>query len=255
MPKQQTSGQVPMYSQPYNNTYHSIAGVDIKAVLAGVTFANLQAISYSITREKAPIYTMGSVSCRGYARGKRGIAGSMVFVMFDSHAVLEAFRALTEDDEKYQFVSDNDESRPQLYTPKGNNISSGGQLSQSIINRDIAAAAQSGDVIATQAVSLNIEQPFDGNLDKGWSRTAPWYADQIPPFNTVLVGVNEMGYAVTMSFLGCEFLNEGYGISIDDLVSEKQMTYVCREIAPWQRVTGAKFQQSLGNKWRVPFSK
>ncbi len=49
------TGSVPIYDQPYTNSYHSISGVDIKAVFAGVTFGNLQAISYSITREKAPI--------------------------------------------------------------------------------------------------------------------------------------------------------------------------------------------------------
>lgn len=62
-------GLVPMYSQPYDNSYSSIAGVDIKAVIGGVTWGNLQAVSYSVTREKAPVYSMGSPSARGFARG------------------------------------------------------------------------------------------------------------------------------------------------------------------------------------------
>ncbi len=63
-------GTINQHDIPYTNTYHSIAGVDIKASFAGVTFGNLQAISYSVTREKAPIYTMGSPEPRGYSRGK-----------------------------------------------------------------------------------------------------------------------------------------------------------------------------------------
>ncbi len=37
-----------------------------------------QAINYSVTREKAPIYTMGSADCRSYSRNKRGIAGGLI---------------------------------------------------------------------------------------------------------------------------------------------------------------------------------
>ena len=40
-------------------SYNSLSGTDIRAVLGHLTFAEMQAISYSIHREKAPIYTMG----------------------------------------------------------------------------------------------------------------------------------------------------------------------------------------------------
>lgn len=36
----------------FTETYSSMGGVDIKAVFSGVVFGNLQAISYSVTREK-----------------------------------------------------------------------------------------------------------------------------------------------------------------------------------------------------------
>jgi hypothetical protein len=41
---------------------------NIKAVIGQFQFAELQAISYSITREKAPVYTMGSADVRAYSR-------------------------------------------------------------------------------------------------------------------------------------------------------------------------------------------
>jgi hypothetical protein len=47
------------FSNTYNRTYSSLAGTDIQAVLNDRMIGNIQGISFSITREKAPIYTMG----------------------------------------------------------------------------------------------------------------------------------------------------------------------------------------------------
>ena len=71
--------------------FNSFSGVDIKAVFGSTVIGELQAISYSISREKAPLYTMGSADCRSYSRGKRGIAGTLIFLMFDRHAFLGHF--------------------------------------------------------------------------------------------------------------------------------------------------------------------
>src|SRR5437764_371721 len=58
--------------------------------------------------EKAPIYTMGSSDPRAYSRNKRGIAGSLIWINFDRHALLSLFhKALG------KFVADVDEIRPQ----------------------------------------------------------------------------------------------------------------------------------------------
>lgn len=232
------SGQQSDYSTAYRNTYNSISGIDIKAVIAGVTFANIQAISYSITREKAPIYTMGSADPRGFGRGKRGIAGSMVFVMFDSHAFLDTMRALASKQKQWQFVADKDESRPLLHTESSDTIQQG-------------AVSTGSSPVPTQQINANRELAFTGALSSGWERAVPWYSDQLPPFNVVLTGVNEQGYAAVMAVLGAEILNEGYGISIDDIIGEVQTTYVARAIAPWQRIYDEKLIDTNAN-WYVP---
>jgi hypothetical protein len=72
--------------------YNSFAGSDIKAIIGQFQFAELQAISYAITREKAPIYTMGSPDPRAYSRNKRGIAGNLIWLNFDRHALLQLLR-------------------------------------------------------------------------------------------------------------------------------------------------------------------
>ena len=53
-----------------SRSYNSFAGSDIKCVIGQFQFAELQAISYSVTREKAPIYTMGSCDPRALSDRK-----------------------------------------------------------------------------------------------------------------------------------------------------------------------------------------
>src|SRR3954447_5526669 len=51
---------------------------------------------------------MGSPDPRAYSRNKRGIAGSLIWVNFDRHALLNLFRKA-----RGKFVADVDEIRPQ----------------------------------------------------------------------------------------------------------------------------------------------
>ena len=53
-----------------SRTYTSYSGVDIKVIINGKPAGSMQALSYAIQREKAPIYVMGSVDPVSYSRGK-----------------------------------------------------------------------------------------------------------------------------------------------------------------------------------------
>jgi len=74
---------------------------------------------------------------------------------------------------------------------------------------------------------------------------APWYADQIPPFDVTLAAANEYGSLAVMRVYGIEILNEGYGVSIDDIVSETQSTYVARALQGWRRVEDASISTAF----------
>jgi hypothetical protein len=75
------------------------------------------------------------------------------------------------------------------------------------------------------------------NLSSNFAVTSPlFYFDQLPPMDFVVVGANEYGTAATMRIYGAEFLNEGSGYSVDDMVIENQMTYIARTILPWQNL-------------------
>ena len=62
-----------------------------------------------MTREKAPIFTMGSADPRSYSRNKRGIAGSLIWINFDRHALLDLFAKA-----QGRFLANIDDIRPQF---------------------------------------------------------------------------------------------------------------------------------------------
>ncbi len=87
------------------------------------------------------------------------------------------------------------------------------------------------------------------NIGNNYKISPVFYVDQILPFDIAIVAANEYGQAAQMRLYGCEILNEGSGFSIDDIVIENQMTYVCRTILPW-RTFGLNVQDA-GNKEMV----
>jgi hypothetical protein len=205
----------------YAASYTTFSGCDIKAVFASKTIGEIQAISVQVTREKAGIYTMGDPNPRSFSRGKRGIAGSLILIQFDRDALLEALQDL-------KFQGDKDEIRPSR---------TGGQGSTSL---EWELRATSGRTAATPigagidaSPSLRQQESDLTSVDSDQEVISPFYADQIPPFDITLAAANEYGDLASMGIFGVEFLNEGWGISIDDLVSEKQCTYLARNISWW----------------------
>ena len=72
-------------------------------------------------------------------------------------------------------------------------------------------------------------------LDQGLSSaTTANYPDQIPPFNINITAANEYGQSMMMGLFGVELLNQGQGLSVDDMVSETQFTFVCRGVVGWK---------------------
>lgn len=181
----------------YLNTYTTFSGADIVATFGGVEIGALSGITFSVTREKAPIYTMGSPNPRSFSRGKRGIAGSLIFTVFD---------------------------RPALYTMLDKNRA-GGDPTQTFYTR--VHNALPGDTSYKYRGIADVNDQSSSIIKK-----VPYYADQIPPFDITITFVNEYGQAAVRSIYGVELLNEGSGASMDDIVIEETMTYVARELGP-----------------------
>ena len=181
--------------EKYGNTYTTFSGADIVATIGGVSVGTLSALTWSVTREKAPVFTLGSPNPRSFSRGKRGIAGSMMFTVFD---------------------------RPSLYNVIAKNINNDSfriwtRNWNLLPNMNSNIAANIADISAT---------------DYGVTSALPYYADQIPPFDVTITFANEMGQAAVRAIYGVELINEGSGVSMDDITIEESMTYVAREVGP-----------------------
>lgn len=187
-------------------TYNASAGTDIVATIDGILIGNLNGISYSTTREKAPIYVMGSVDAVAFGRGKRGHAGSLIFTNFDRHALYDIMEGT------YLDSNLGSASRYQYYK-KTTDIPAGGR------NR-----------------LLGLEQ-LDSLSALGSQKATANYSDQIPPITITLTSMNEYGNISAMHLLGVELINEGSGVSIDDIVTETQMTFVARAILGWRPIS------------------
>ena len=208
-------------------SYNSFSGSDIRACIGKLDFAEIQAISYSVTREKAPVYTMGSPDPRSFSRNKRGIAGSLIWINFDRHALLNLIRS-----SNGLFVANADDLRPQ-FTPASTQFIQDGAIFSSAAVRDTGIPASA----TIDQAALPVIQAISATAG-GWKELAiPWYSDQILPFDVTLSGATENGAACGMKIFGVEILNEGSGVSIDDAVTEMQATFVARVVEPWTAIT------------------
>ncbi len=61
-------------------------------------------------------------------------------------------------------------------------------------------------------------------------------ADMLPPFDVVVSFANEYGLASKLRIYGCNIVDEGSTMSVDDLVTETTMTYMARGLQPMMRV-------------------
>lgn len=191
-------------------TYNSFSGVDIVATFGGKLIGELQGISFTIQREKAPIYTMGEADPRSFSRGKRGIAGSIVFTVFDRSPLLEAMR-----------------DRP--YIANKYSIPEGFMIAD--INDANIFEVQPG--ISSPAVGTASPTVSRIALDKVLAR--PNYLDQVLPFDIVITASNEYGAVAQMAIHGVEILNTGSSLSTDDITTDEACTFIATSITPWRK--------------------
>ncbi len=168
-----------------NFTYRSYSGTDITAQIIvpnepkPLILGDLQTLSYSIHREAKPVRLLGQVNPAGFVGGNRTVAGSMIFVNFET----------------YTFY------RLQQY-----------------------------------------RQLVSGTMSDGYSTgQSPMYplADMLPPFDVVITASNEYGSFSRMKILGVKIVDEGGTMSIEDLVTESQYTFMALGIEPMVPIDAA----------------
>lgn len=203
----------------YTKTYTSFSGCDIVCTFGNTVIGELQAITYHVQREKAPVYTMGSAEPRSFSRGKRGIAGTLVFTIFDRDALLEGLAEHVEKEKSFQRIGGSELYERDRKSP----------LAIEQWDEEMTKIATNGTGGVTSVDAEKVTQNIA-------SAAKPVYADEIPPFDITISFANEYGQKAKLVIYGVEILNEGSGFSIDNVTSEKACTFVARRVDYMQPV-------------------
>ena len=165
----------------YTKTYSTFGGSDIVCSFDDVVIGECQAITYSITREKVAVYTLGSAEPRSFSRGKRGIAGNLVFIVFNRDALLSSLgdRKIS----KY----------------KGNDV-------VTILNEYDTRflSMDKWDDYMTNAALDNAGQPDEYTNALVNDQAQPVYADELLPFDITISCANEYGQRAVTVMYGVE---------------------------------------------------
>lgn len=221
-------------------TMTSFSGADLIVNFGPKVIGELQQISWAIEREKAPVYTLGSPDARSVSRGKRAIAGSLVFAVFDRDALIDELTEQT----TWGMISPD-----AMFTAAGNlttrttdgnfenalNLANWNKKSQATGLSNTNSTARGDDNTGTVS---NTSKPNHAgknvNIPQGFDliqRTNVLYADTLPPLDVTMTFANEYGQAAFQKIYDLDFLNEGSGVSVDSIVMERQMTWIARRIS------------------------
>lgn len=224
-------------ASPFVHTLTSFSGADLVVSFGPKVVGELQQISYAIQREKVPVFTLGNPNARSFSRGKRAIAGSLVFAIFDKDILLETVK------EMWDQIAP-----PAMFTAAGNIAQA---LSEDFANAiDLAAwnraasenpsttgnfgfsgpeALNLRDTVPGSVTGSQVYQPSGFNVIR---KANVQYVDQLPPFDVTMTFANEYGQTAFQKIYDMEILNESAGVSVDSVVMEKNYTWIARNISP-----------------------
>jgi hypothetical protein len=236
------------------NSLTSFSGADLVVTFGSRTIGELQQISWAVQREKAPIFTLGDPDPRSFSRGKRGIAGSLVFAVFDRDSLIEELRVVWQNIAPVAMFSAKGNIANQATTDFANALTLSQWASQS------SNASQVGSGTAGAVAGSNGQFPIGPDGEVAWTGYSPTdpafsyvdstnmvnvpqgfgvlkgynmiYADMLPPFDITMTFANEYGQAAFQKIYDIDILNESSGVSVDSVVMERQLTYIARRISP-----------------------
>lgn len=220
----------------YIKTLTSFSGSDLMVSFGPKVLGELQQISWAVQREKAPVYTLGNPDPRSFSRGKRAIAGSLVFAVFDRDSLLVEMRnAWSDIAPKAMFtaagnvaVQGSEDFENAISMSKWNyTAEDSGTVAEPAAGDDWKVAAQEAAASDGSGDLINVPAGF-GVINKD----NILYADMLPPLDITMTFANEYGQAAFQKIYDLDFLNEGSGVSVDSIVMERQMTWIARRLSP-----------------------
>lgn len=216
----------------------AFSGAQITAFVDNVEIGTMTSVTYQIHTEKVAQYTFGSANPRRFVTGKRGIAGSLTFNMFDRAALLSIF------------AGTNGVGKP-LLTTVGSSTSSDFNATQVLgLPSSILSTANfwtapqpitGASPVQTQNAAF-AAQELANNIGSAYNNTFSQpldYTDQLPPFDLTLAMVDNQGKGAYMVIGGIEIINEGGGFNIDNMTTDVAYTFVARYMRPLTPVSPA----------------
>lgn len=257
-------------ASPTIQTLTSFSGADLVATFANQVIGELQQISWAVQRDKAPVFTCGSPDARSFSRGKRGLAGSMVFAVFDHDSLVYALQQVWQDiapSAMFTAAANNKLAMNEDFTNaldilKWNETTRKAALDEStgasragygFSYGSLYTADYTNGISAQQAPGSNNSPIFrtvgsDKIMEPRWNQDgspiyvpagfAPIrgenviYADTLPPFDVTLTFASEYGHTAFQKIYDVDILNESSGASIDTVVMARQVTWIARRMSP-----------------------
>lgn len=190
---------------------------------------SIQTLSYQSYNSKEAVRSLGFKNVRGYARGSRTIAGTLMFNQLYTHVLDDVGNATILNDSKG--ILTHSSGRVTYYR-------------NAPINPAIQEAL--GD-------NVNFESPRvtrkRHNFDFSWDQNTigrQLKASDLPPFDIIAIFVNEYGHVGKMIIYGVDLVTEGGVLSIEDIYTEVSMQYVARDIEYFHSETQAGLRDWTG---------
>ena len=192
------------------------SGSDVVVIFGDEYVGECMSFTLGVNREAGPLYVMGRKSPIAIPKGKRGIGGSFILAQLGYDALLKYIKSVQSDPRRQEIWVRKDEVVLQM-------------------TGEAPDRAQIGEMTAGGAAASVATAAAVAKSDL-WVPTAPYYADQIPPFNITVVGVNEQGDKMGFRVYGVTILNDGIGVSIDELNIESRYTFVATARSQMQQL-------------------
>lgn len=252
-------------ASPTIQTLTSFSGADLVATFANKVIGELTQISWAVQRDKAPVFTCGSPDARSFARGKRGLAGSMMFAVFDHDALVSALQSVWDDiapSAMFTAAANNKLSSSEDFTNALDMVKWNATVSNAALDEETAGRAGYGfsfgstaagdytNEISAQSAPGSNNSPVIGTdgFIEDWNKDgdriyvpagfAPIrgenviYADTLPPFDVTLTFASEYGHTAFQKIYDVDILNESSGASVDTVVMARQVTWIARRMSP-----------------------
>ena len=253
-------------ASPTIQTLTSFSGADLVATFANKVIGELQQISWAVQRDKAPVFTCGSPDARSFSRGKRGLAGSMVFAVFDHDALVAALQTVWNDiapSAMFTAAANRQLASSENFTNALDMIKWNATTSDAAMEAAQNQASRAGFGFSFGTNAGSYTNPIDAQVYSGSNNTPTigtdgfvesWaddgddiyvpagfapirgqnviYADTLPPFDITLTFASEYGHTAFQKIYDVDILNESSGASVDTVVMARQVTWIARRLSP-----------------------